>query len=84
VLRAFLDHRREVLRRRSLHRIEKIDTRLEVLEGLLIAYLNLDRVIDIIRYDDDPKAALMAEDWSKSHIRADVGKGLPPPCQGRG
>jgi topoisomerase-4 subunit A len=42
----------------------KIDHRLEVLEGFIIAFLNLDRVIDIIRYDDDPKAALMREDWS--------------------
>ena len=48
VLRAFLDHRRDVLRRRSEHRIEKIDHRLEVLEGFIIAYLNLDRVIDIL------------------------------------
>ena len=84
VLRAFLDHRREVLRRRSLHRIEKIDTRLEVLEGLLIAFLNLDRVIDIIRYDDDPKAALMAEDWSKPHIRAMSEKDYLPPAKGEG
>ncbi|MCX7286109.1 MAG: DNA topoisomerase IV subunit A [Rhodobacterales bacterium] len=84
VLRAFLDHRREVLRRRSSHRIEKIDTRLEVLEGLLIAFLNLDRVIDIIRYDDDPKAALMAEDWSKSHIRATSEKDYRPPAPGEG
>jgi topoisomerase IV subunit A len=84
VLRAFLDHRRDVLRRRSLHRIEKIDARLEVLEGLLIAYLNLDRVIDIIRYDNDPKAALMAEDWSKSHVRATSEKDYQPPAKGRG
>jgi len=70
VLRAFLDHRRDVLRRRSEHRIEKIDHRLEVLEGFIIAFLNLDRVIDIIRYDDDPKAALMRESWGKDHPRA--------------
>jgi topoisomerase-4 subunit A len=55
VLRAFLDHRRDVLIRRSPHRMEKIDHRLEVLEGLIIAFLNLDRVIDIIRYDEMPK-----------------------------
>ena len=84
VLRAFLDHRRDVLQRRSQHRIEKIDTRLEVLEGLLVAFLNLDRVIDIIRYDDDPKAALMAEDWSKSHIRATSEKDYVPPAKGDG
>ena len=39
--------------------MDKIDHRLEVLEGLIVAFLNLDRVIDIIRYDEDPKAALM-------------------------
>ena len=70
VLRAFLDHRREVLQRRSQHRLEKIDHRLEVLEGFIIAFLNLDRVIDIIRYDDDPKRALMYEDWGSPHARA--------------
>ncbi|WP_386684300.1 DNA topoisomerase IV subunit A [Loktanella sp. R86503] len=70
VLRAFLDHRRDVLLRRSQYRLEKIDHRLEVLEGFIIAFLNLDRVIDIIRYDDDPKKALMIEDWSKDHVRA--------------
>ena len=70
VLKAFLDHRREVLIRRANHRLEKIDKRLEVLEGLIIAFLNLDRVIDIIRYDEDPKIALMAEDWSLDHNRA--------------
>jgi len=67
VLRAFLDHRQEVLLRRSRHRLAKIDNRLEVLAGLITAFLNLDRVIDIIRYDDDPKAALMYEDWSRPH-----------------
>ncbi len=70
VLRAFLDHRREVLQRRSRHRLEKIDHRLEVLEGFIIAFLNLDRVIDIIRYDDDPKRALMYEHWGSPHVRA--------------
>ncbi|NQY61641.1 DNA topoisomerase IV subunit A [Cognatishimia sp.] len=70
VLRAFLDHRREVLGRRSKHRMEKIDHRLEVLEGFIIAFLNLDRVIDIIRYDDKPKEALMAETWGGAFVRA--------------
>ncbi|MFP7569909.1 DNA topoisomerase IV subunit A [Marivita sp. S2033] len=70
VLRAFLDFRREVLVRRSQHRMDKIDHRLEVLEGLIVAFLNLDRVIDIIRYDEDPKAALMREDWGRDHVRA--------------
>jgi topoisomerase-4 subunit A len=70
VLRAFLAHRQDVLVRRSRHRMEKIDHRLEVLEGFVTAFLNLDRVIDIIRYDADPKAALMAEDWSRRQARA--------------
>lgn len=70
VLRAFLEHRRDVLQRRARHRLEKIDHRLEVLEGFILAFLNLDRVIDIIRYDDDPKSALMFEDWSVAHPRA--------------
>lgn len=70
VLRAFLDHRQEVLLRSARYRLGKIDHRLEVLEGFIIAFLNLDRVIDIIRYDDDPKSALMREDWGKPHARA--------------
>ncbi len=61
VLRAFLDHRREVLLRRSQHRMEKIDHRLEVLEGYIIAFLNLDRVIEIIRTQDEPKPVMIAE-----------------------
>ena len=79
VLRAFLDHRRDVLIRRSTHRMEKIDHRLEVLEGFLIAFLNLDRVIDIIRYDDAPKDALMAENWGIDHPRAMTEKDYRPP-----
>jgi topoisomerase IV subunit A len=82
VLRAFLDHRREVLRRRSQHRLEKIDHRLEILEGFIITFLNLDRVIDIIRYDDEPKAALMAEDWGKKHRRASSEKDYIAPAKG--
>ncbi len=84
VLRAWLDHRRIVLQRRSQHRLEKIDHRLEVLEGFIIAFLNLDRVIDIIRYDDDPKAALMAEVWGRDVPRAmtekDYVSPLPAPA----
>ena len=84
VLRAFLDHRRNVLIRRSQHRMEKIDHRLEVLEGFIIAFLNLDRVIDIIRYDTDPKRALMAEDWGKPHPRAMSEKDYISPAFGEG
>ncbi len=84
VLRAFLDFRREVLIRRSEHRMEKIDHRLEVLEGFIVAFLNLDRVIDIIRYDDEPKAALMREDWSKDHVRATSEADYVSPAPGEG
>ncbi|MEM8803350.1 MAG: DNA topoisomerase (ATP-hydrolyzing), partial [Pseudomonadota bacterium] len=84
VLRAFMDHRREVLLRRSRFRIGKIEHRLEVLEGFITAFLNLDRVIDIIRYDDDPKAALMREDWSKDHVRATSEKDYKTPLPGDG
>ena len=64
--------------------MEKIDHRLEVLEGFIVAFLNLDRVIDIIRYDDDPKPALMREDWAKTHVRAMDEKDYvsPPPGEG--
>jgi len=60
VLRAFLDHRRDVLQRRTAHRLEKIAGRLDVLAGLLIVFLNLDEVIRIIRNEDDPKEKLIA------------------------
>ncbi|MBC6407138.1 MAG: DNA topoisomerase IV subunit A [Rhodobacteraceae bacterium] len=69
-LRAFLDHRRDVLLQRSRHRLGDIDHRLEVLEGLMIAFLHLDRVIDIIRYDASPRAALLAETWGQHFVRA--------------
>ena len=84
VLRAFLDHRRDVLARRTTHRIEKIDHRLEILDGFILTFLNLDRVIDIIRYDGDPKAALMAESWGKKHKRAMSEEDYVPPKPGVG
>jgi len=59
VLQSFLDHRQVVLQRRSRHRLAKIEKRLEILEGYLKAYLNLDEVIRIIREEDEPKAELM-------------------------
>jgi topoisomerase-4 subunit A len=59
VLREWLDHRREVLLRRSRYRLAQIEHRLEVLGGYLIAYLNIDRVIKIIRNEDEPKPVLM-------------------------
>jgi topoisomerase IV subunit A len=59
VLRAFLDHRRVVLQRRSAYRLDKVTLRLEVLDGYLIVYLNIDKVIKIIRTEDEPKPKLM-------------------------
>ena len=58
-LAAFAAHRREVLERRSAHRLQKIAARLEVLEGYLAVFLNLDKVIKIIRSEDEPKPVLM-------------------------
>jgi topoisomerase-4 subunit A len=58
-LRAFLDHRLDVLERRSRSRLGEIDRRLRVLHGFLIVYLNVDEVIRIIRFEDHPKAELM-------------------------
>ncbi len=84
VLRAFLDHRREVLIRRSRHRLDKIDHRLEVLEGFITAFLNLDRVIEIIRYDEQPKPALMHQDWSAVPPRAESEADYISPLGGAG
>lgn len=58
-LQAFLDHRRDVLVRGTRHRLEKIARRLEVLDGFIIAFLNLDEVIRIIRFEDHPKDQLI-------------------------
>ena len=60
LLRIFLDHRQEVLLRRSRFRLAAIAHRLEILAGYMIVYLNLDEVIRIVREEDNPKAALMA------------------------
>ena len=59
VLREWLDHRRDVLVRRSKFRLAQIEKRLEILDGLLIAYLNIDEVIRIIRFEDEPKQKLI-------------------------
>ena len=61
VLTAWLAHQFEVLVRRAQHRVAKIEDRLELLEGYLIAFLNLDRVIEIIRTEDEPKPIMIAE-----------------------
>ena len=71
LLQAFLDHRREVVVRRARFRLGKIEARLHILDGLLIAYLNLDEVIRIVRYEDDPKARLI-ETFALSEIQADA------------
>ena len=60
-LLAWVDHQFIVLRRRSEHRLAKIADRMELLDGYIIAFLNLDRVIEIIRTEDEPKAVMMAE-----------------------
>ncbi|QQP87752.1 DNA topoisomerase IV subunit A [Skermanella sp. TT6] len=71
VLQAFLAHRIEVLERRSRHRLGKIDHRLEVLGGYLIAYLNLDEVIRIIREEDEPKRSLIKA-FSLTEVQAEA------------
>jgi topoisomerase IV subunit A len=70
-LQAFLDHRREVLERRTKHRLEKIAARLEILEGYLAVYLNLDKVIKIIRAEDEPKPKLIKA-FKLSEVQADA------------
>jgi topoisomerase-4 subunit A len=70
-LREWLDHRREVLLRRSRHRLAEIEHRLEVLGGFLVAYLNLDKVIKIIRKEDEPKPVLM-KTFKITDVQADA------------
>jgi topoisomerase IV subunit A len=71
VLGEWLTHRREVLLRRSRHRLRQIEHRLEVLGGYLVAYLNIDKVIKIIRHEDEPKPVLM-KTFKLSDIQADA------------
>jgi len=71
VLQEWLEHRKDVLVRRSRHRLGEIERRLEILGGLLIAYLNLDEVIRIIREEDEPKAVMMAR-WSLTDVQAEA------------
>ncbi|HXN44904.1 MAG TPA: DNA topoisomerase IV subunit A [Xanthobacteraceae bacterium] len=70
-LREWLDHRREVLLRRSRHRLAAIEHRLEVLGGYLVAYLNIDKVIKIIREEDEPKPVLMKR-FKLSDVQAEA------------
>ncbi len=71
VLREWLDHRKDVLVRRSRHRLAEIERRLEILSGLLVAYLNIDEVIRIIREEDEPKQVMMAR-WSLTDVQAEA------------
>ncbi len=70
VLLEWLDHRHEVLRRRSAHRLAAVLKRLEILDGFLAVYLNLDEVIRIVREEDEPKPALMRT-FSLTELQAD-------------
>ena len=71
VLQAFLAHRMVVLTRCSQNRLDKILHRMEILKGFLITYLNLDRVIEIIRGEDEPKPLLMKE-FKLSDVQAEA------------
>jgi DNA topoisomerase IV, A subunit, proteobacterial len=71
VLQEWLEHRKEVLVRRSRHRLGEIEKRLEILGGYLIAYLNIDEVIRIIREEDDPKQVMMAR-WDLTDVQAEA------------
>ncbi|MEO0817253.1 MAG: DNA topoisomerase IV subunit A [Pseudomonadota bacterium] len=71
VLRSYLDHRREVVQRRARHRLDKIEKRLHVLDGYLIAFLNIDEVIRIIREEDDPKQE-MIDRFSITEVQAEA------------
>jgi topoisomerase-4 subunit A len=70
-LQAFLDHRREVLQRRSRHRLAAVARRMEILRGLVIVYVNLDEVIHIIREADDPKAEMMVR-WGLTEVQVEA------------
>ncbi|MCB1562116.1 MAG: DNA topoisomerase IV subunit A [Alphaproteobacteria bacterium] len=71
VLQAWMNHQQEVLVRRSAYRLEKVIHRLEVLDGYLIVYLNLDEVIRIVREEDHPRQVLM-ETFKLSEVQAEA------------
>ncbi len=71
VLKQWLEHRVEVLVRRSEYRLKKIEHRLEVLDGYLIAYLNIDEVIRIVRFEDEPKQKLIQR-FKLSDVQAEA------------
>jgi topoisomerase-4 subunit A len=71
VLQAYLDHRHVVLVRRTKYRLEKIAERLDVLQGYMVVYLNLDEVIAVIREEDDPRA-VMKKRWKLNDAQVDA------------
>ena len=71
LLQSFLDHRNDVFCKRSRRRLADIERRLEILDGYLIAYLNLDEVIRIVREEDEPRQALM-DAFALSELQADA------------
>ena len=71
ILRQWLSFRRDTVRRRLTHRLERVQRRLHILEGYLVAFLNIDEVIHIIRTEEDPKAALMAR-FGITEVQADA------------
>jgi topoisomerase IV subunit A len=70
-LQAFLDHRRDVLQRTSRHRLGQVARRIEILNGQIVVYVNLDEVIRIIREAEDPKAQMMRR-WELSEVQAEA------------
>jgi topoisomerase-4 subunit A len=70
-LQAFLDHRRDVLQRRSRHRLAAVARRMEILRGFVIVYVNLDEVIRIIREADEPKTEMIAR-WDLSDTQVEA------------
>lgn len=71
ILQEWLEYRTEIVRKRISYRLEKVNERLHILDGLLTAFLNIDEVIHIIRHEDDPKAELMKR-FSLSEIQVDA------------
>ncbi|MDC0610673.1 DNA topoisomerase IV subunit A [Vibrio sp.] len=71
ILSEWIEYRKTTVRRRLQHRLDKVLARLHILEGLLVAYLNIDEVIEIIRHEDEPKAELMKR-FGLTEIQADA------------
>jgi topoisomerase-4 subunit A len=71
ILQEFIAHRLEVTKRRLSYRLQNVDNRLEILTGLLTAYLNLDELLAIIRQEDEPKTLIMAK-WQLTETQANA------------